>query len=61
MEVKRAPVFSRPRPPFVNAPIFEEGVYTFNMWVCLFKEGMELQKAQCFVTQKYNCKWHYYI
>lgn len=45
--------------PFVKALIFEEGVSMFSMWVCLFKEDMELQKAKCFVTQKCNSKWNY--
>ena len=41
--------------PFVKALkgfFFSEGVDVFDVWVCLFKEDVELQKAKCFLTQK---------
>ena len=43
---------SRLRPPFCKSTGFSEGVDMFDVWVCLFEEDVELQKAQCFVTQK---------
>lgn len=47
-----APGCSRLRPPFRKSTGFSEGVDMFDVWVCLFEEDVELQKAKCFVTQK---------
>lgn len=47
-----APGCSRLRPPVPKSTGFSEGVDMFDVWVCLFKEDVELQKAKCFLTQK---------